>query len=105
MTALGRLLDSEHVWWGEVECGQWASYPAGSAMGTESFEPQVLSDFAVEHEGTAQGGLTEPRNHISKNRFIDTARLGSTAHSSGPVENIWELWLLSHGHSRGNQKS
>lgn len=47
---------------------------------------------AVEHdEGAAQGGLTEPRSHTSKNCFIDTARLGLAAHSSGPVENTWEL--------------
>ena len=47
---------------------------------------------SVEHdEGAALGGLTEPRSHTSKNCFIDTARLGLAAHSSGPVENTWEL--------------
>lgn len=65
-----------------------------SSFGDQALEPRVksLSNSAVEHdEGAAQGGLTEPRSHTSKNCFIDTARLGLAAHSSGPVENTWEL--------------
>lgn len=43
------------------------------------------------------GGPTEPRSQTSKNCFIDTARLGLAAHSSGPVENTWGVagWLRS----------
>lgn len=92
-------------WWGEGEWGQWASDPSGVAMGTEPLNIKSLSNFAVEHdEGAAQGGLTAQESYL-KELLYSYCTLGSAAHSSGPVENTWELWLFSHGHSRGNQKS
>lgn len=109
MTALGRLLDSGQVATGRESEGN-GCYPTGVAGGTESLNLKSLTlQLSVMGGGAAQGDLTEPRSHTSKNCFIDTVWLGSAAHSSGPVENTWGLWLFwprsSRDHSRGNQKS
>lgn len=107
LTALGHMLDSGQVA-GRVRA--MAAYPAGVTVGTEPLNLKSLTlQLSMMGGGAAQGDLTEPRSHTSKNCFIDTARLGSAARSSGPVENTWELWLFwprsSCDHSRGNQKS
>lgn len=79
-----------------------------SCHGTEPLDPENTFNFAFGKERAAQGGLKEPGNHTSKNRFIDTVRLGLATRSGGPVENTWELWWLwldSHCHSRRAQET
>lgn len=71
--------------------------------------PENTFNFAFDkNKRPAQGGLTEPKSHTSKNCFIDSVSLGLAARSAGPVENTWELWCLwldSHRHSRRAQET